>query len=850
MMTKDRWRSAIVRVIENLREERNGHTDAWSNLENAEPELCIKLLYFPSVKNFSGLKNKIKCGSPEWIEEFLEKDGLRLLFASLERLSEEKETKNALVASLELMHCVGCIRAIMNCRRGLNYVISQQNCTRMLSAILVLDDVNLIVKKEVFELLAAMSIHSAEGRERAIDAMEYYKREKSQRYRFSVVISELENSVNLPYKAAVLTFINALVLATEPLMERIRIRNEFIGLGLLEVLAKLRRVKSRDLKTQIDVFKMERLEDEEELIKASGINGVNLKDHEEVFSALFNKVSNTPQANELLTILQCLLHLDPQDPVSDIVWEMLNAFTQNLLKQIQEDGGINLKHHTSDAKFWSKLDDVKDCSVQTDIDDDDDDFVMREVEKDSSKAVTSSTGSITTPVSSLPVRKEPPPPPPPPPPPLPVGGIPPPPPPPPPIGGVPPPPPVPGAPPRGGTNPSTTVRRRSAEVPKPSAKMRKLNWKKLDKSKLKKRLDVWDSIEEEHSDIKPDYLLMQDLFAKQEKQKKKNKEKKPKQPKEISLLDSRRSMNISIFLRQLRKPNEEIINALKEGDCIMLTETRLRNLQKYLPTKNEIQRIRDFSGDRAALGNAERFFLLLSNVQYYQLRIEAMLSRESFEEDMSSLVPAISCIKKACKELLTSTKLQEFFSLMLKAGNYLNYGSYAGNAYGFQISTLTKLGDTKANKPRMTLMHFVVLEAETKYPALLGLSKELESVVKCKSISAQQVKEDADRVTDTISKLKKQVKKASDDVKKQFKPFLKDAELRISPFKNDLKEIEKLRVKLAEFLVEDVNKFQLDATFYLFTKFIEQVHCYKKFELCNNKLSAAVLRTLIFISVG
>ena len=75
----------------------------------------------------------------------------------------------------------------------------------------------------------------------------------------------------------------------------------------------------------------------------------------------------------------------------------------------------------------------------------------------------------------------------------------------------------------------------------------------------------------------------------------------------------------------------------------------MRNLQKYLPTKNEIQLIRDFSGDRAALGNAERFFLLLSNVQYYQLRIEAMLSRESFEEDMSSLVPAISCIKKACK---------------------------------------------------------------------------------------------------------------------------------------------------------------------------------------------------------
>ena len=34
---------------------------------------------------------------------------------------------------------------------------------------------NVMVKKQVFELLAAMSIYSKEGKARAIDAMEHYK---------------------------------------------------------------------------------------------------------------------------------------------------------------------------------------------------------------------------------------------------------------------------------------------------------------------------------------------------------------------------------------------------------------------------------------------------------------------------------------------------------------------------------------------------------------------------------------------------------------------------------------------------------------------------------------------------
>ena len=40
---------------------------------------------------------------------------------------------------------------------------------------------------------------------------------------------------------------------------------------------------------------------------------------------------------------------------------------------------------------------------------------------------------------------------------------------------------------------------------------------------------------------------------------------------------------------------------------------------------------------------------------------------------------------------MDSTTLKEFFLFILKAGNYMNYGSFMGGAYGFDISSLTKV---------------------------------------------------------------------------------------------------------------------------------------------------------------
>lgn len=61
----------------------------------------------------------------------------------------------------------------------------------------------------------------------------------------------------------------------------------------------------------------------------------------------------------------------------------------------------------------------------------------------------------------------------------------------------------------------------------------------------------------------------------------------------------------------LRRPNEEIISLLREGEHASVGSDKLRNLLKLLPSTDESDMLRNFTGDAAKLGNAEKFLVQL-----------------------------------------------------------------------------------------------------------------------------------------------------------------------------------------------------------------------------------------------
>ncbi|XP_064182405.1 inverted formin-2 isoform X6 [Anguilla rostrata] len=207
-----------------------------ANLESADPELCIRLLQVPTVVNYSGLKRRLEGSDQGWMVQFLELSGLDLLLEALDRLSGRGCSR--ISDALLQLTCVNCVRAVMNSSAGIHFIVDNEGYVRKLSQ--ALDTSNTMVKKQVFELLAALSMFSAKGYNLALDALEHYKAVKTQQYRFSVIMNELQATDNVPYMVTLLSVINSLIFGAEELQQRDKVRKEFVGLQLLDILPKLR----------------------------------------------------------------------------------------------------------------------------------------------------------------------------------------------------------------------------------------------------------------------------------------------------------------------------------------------------------------------------------------------------------------------------------------------------------------------------------------------------------------------------------------------------------------------------------------------------------------------------------
>ena len=82
---------------------------------------CVYFLHHPTVFSLCRLRKKLGGSDRRWMEEFLENQGLELLFECLGQLSKQGGGFQVLVMRLE---CVLCIRTCVNSRIGLDYLIT------------------------------------------------------------------------------------------------------------------------------------------------------------------------------------------------------------------------------------------------------------------------------------------------------------------------------------------------------------------------------------------------------------------------------------------------------------------------------------------------------------------------------------------------------------------------------------------------------------------------------------------------------------------------------------------------------------------------------------------------------
>ncbi|MBA0632282.1 hypothetical protein Godav_001054, partial [Gossypium davidsonii] len=240
----------------------------------------------------------------------------------------------------------------------------------------------------------------------------------------------------------------------------------------------------------------------------------------------------------------------------------------------------------------------------------------------------------------------------------------------------------------------------------PLPKLKPLHWDKV--KAAPDRSMVWDKLRS--SSFELDEETIESLFGYNIQNPIKNDETKSKTPSPSKhVLEPKRLQNITILLKALNVTPEQAYNALmKAGNGLVLQQ--LEALVKMVPTKEEEAKLYSYNGDINELGYAEKFIKALLSIPFAFLRAEAMLFRETFEDEVIHLKNSFSMLEEACKELRSSRLFLKLLEAVLKTGNRMNVGTIRGGATAFKLDTLLKLADVKGTDGKTTLLHFVVQE--------------------------------------------------------------------------------------------------------------------------------------------
>ncbi|CAL1538148.1 unnamed protein product, partial [Lymnaea stagnalis] len=280
-------------------------------------------------------------------QEFVALDGLDSLLDSLGHMIGPKFC--GFSDAILQIDCLSCIRAVLNSRVGMDTLVNSQDCIfKLLKGV---DLANTLPRKHVLEILSAVCVYNKLAHRRLLDALDKYRQTKHLFHRFSFVVNELKLAETIPHKTSVLTFINAIICSTSDRTQRCRIRNEFIGLTLLDVLSFLQREDTdEDLYTQLQVFTDKKHEDEMFIDLNSNLD---LSDPHDLADSIQTRVFGGPKMVSFVNILQDLLAIELQKEKSENLWQLLERHTHHLV------------HGTLDVDSLSEMDTHATCQAVT-----------------------------------------------------------------------------------------------------------------------------------------------------------------------------------------------------------------------------------------------------------------------------------------------------------------------------------------------------------------------------------------------------------------------------------------------------------------------------------------------------
>ncbi|PSS08112.1 Formin-like protein [Actinidia chinensis var. chinensis] len=247
-------------------------------------------------------------------------------------------------------------------------------------------------------------------------------------------------------------------------------------------------------------------------------------------------------------------------------------------------------------------------------------------------------------------------------------------------------------------------------------------------------------------------------------------------PEKVQLIEHRRAYNCEIMLSKVKVPLHQLTSSVLSLEDSALDVDHVDNLIKFCPTKEEMELLKGYNGEKEKLGKCEQFFLELMQVPRIESKLRVFSFKMQFRSQVSDLRNSLTVVNSTAEQIRNSAKFKRVMQTILSLGNALNQGTARGSAIGFRLDSILKLTETRARNNKMTLMHYLCKVLADKLPELLDFSKDLASLEPASKIQLKYLAEEMQAISKGLEKVVQELSMSENDgpLSEQFHKTLKE----------------------------------------------------------------------------
>ena len=353
-----------------------------------------------------------------------------------------------------------------------------------------------------------------------------------------------------------------------------------------------------------------------------------------------------------------------------------------------------------------------------------------------------------------------------------------------------------------------------------SSNLKRVNWDKLNSTEG----TIW----RELSGLE-DALELCEIESKFSNQKPKD-AKGSKQQQNPTILDPKKAYNLSILLRHLKLPVEQIKEAVLSCDNSLLSEQHWRQMEAFAPDQRECASYAQVDLTTfSAMGVADKFSCEMSTVPLYRERLQSIIFKMHFKEKVDEIKPDLEKIIEASMQLQNSKNLKRILEIVLAIGNYMNAGhKRVGAAQGFRISYLPQLKGLRTSDNKSSLLHFLVATVERKFSNTLSFPNDIPAVVRAARVSGQTLEDEIADLSEKLDVTQRTIRAvcashataAGDKFEEVMSTFVLGAEQEMTQLVRLQQEMKLEYERAARFFGEDPSKIRVDEFYGAFAGFV------------------------------